>query len=147
MKTIKLTMQEINSIHEAEEEKTTPAADTAIELQDKEKSYHLKLGFEDFFQEEETTYTTPKVRKACGAVYQCTKFGCYNCLVIVFGVIFALIWGFVLSITSFFMNWMYTPILKIIMWIFDATLPVLQPLKDCLGSFIELFAPFCKRLG
>lgn len=109
--------------------------------------FHWQLEFLDFFKEERSTYTNPKVREIYGTIYKYTKLGFYNFFVIVCGLPAAVIWGIVLSVTSFFMNWIYTPILKVIMWFMDTTFPVFQPIMECIKPCVELLQPVCAKIG
>lgn len=71
-------------------------------------------------------------------IYDCTKNGTYNCLAMLMGIPFLLIWGIALGLISFCMNYMYTPFLRIFEWILNATLPVMGPLMNCCSPIVEM---------
>jgi hypothetical protein len=53
---------------------------------------------------------------------------------VIVGIPVIVIWGIILSTVSFGINWIYDPILKVIIWVLNTTLPLMEPLKEVVGG-------------
>ena len=62
---------------------------------------------------------------------------------LVLGLPLIVFWGLFLSTLSFVINWMYQPLLKVLIWIMNATLPCLKPMQKCCGGFAKVIAQAC----
>lgn len=62
---------------------------------------------------------------------------------VVCGIPLIVLWGLLLSLVVFIVNVVYTPILKVVIWLVNITLPVMEPLKVCIGSIMETCGHMC----
>uniref|UniRef100_A0A1X7UHP5 Caveolin n=3 Tax=Amphimedon queenslandica TaxID=400682 RepID=A0A1X7UHP5_AMPQE len=127
------------------EEDTPPVAAKTYSDAFDEAYVRPSLDFDKFISEESSTLTARKIKMVHKKLYEITKTISYNCLVMIVGFPFIIVWGLLLGITSFAMNWVYIPLLKLVSWLFNATIPVLSPLRNCCKPVMELVAIIFKR--
>ncbi|XP_019854277.1 PREDICTED: pollen-specific leucine-rich repeat extensin-like protein 4 [Amphimedon queenslandica] len=127
------------------EEDTPPVTAKTYSDAFDEEYVRPSLDFDKFISEESSTLTARKIKMVHKKLYEKTKSISYNCLVMIVGFPFIIVWGLLLGITSFAMNWVYIPLLKLVSWLLNATIPVLTPLRNCCKPVMELVAIICKR--
>lgn len=105
------------------------------------------MKFESCFHENKSTSTIRELYKGLGVMFHYSKLVVYNFFVITLGFIVAFIWAVIAGFVAFYVNFVWSPSLRLALLLVASILPLAtEPLRVLLSPFADAIARVFRQI-